>query len=98
MRNTSAVYKVDHRTGRILWTLGGKDSSFTMGPGTATYLQHDAVAQVNGTLTIFDNGGGLPFVHAQSRGIREQLDLSTMKATLITEYDHDPPLSAAVEG
>jgi hypothetical protein len=98
MRNTSAVYKLDHRTGRVLWTLGGKDSSFTMGPGTSTYLQHDAVAQPDGTLTIFDNGGGLPFIHPQSRAMRERLDLSTMTATLVGEYDHDPPLQAAVEG
>jgi hypothetical protein len=98
MRNTSAVYEIDRLTGQELWTLGGKKSSFTMGPGTSTYLQHDAVAQADGTLTIFDNGGGIPFIHAQSRGIREQLNLSTMTATLIKEYDHAPPLQAAVEG
>lgn len=98
MRNTSAVYEVDHRTGRVLWTLGGKDSSFTMGPGTSTYLQHDAIAQADGTLTIFDNGGGLPFVHSQSRGLREQLNLSTMTTTLIAQYDHTPPVRSAVEG
>ena len=32
-RNTWAAYKVDRRTGKIVWTLGGKRSSFKMGPG-----------------------------------------------------------------
>lgn len=98
MRNTSAVYEIDHRSGRVLWTVGGKQSTFVMGQGTRTYLQHDAVGQPDGTLTIFDNGGGLPFLHSQSRGLHERLDLSTMTATLISEYDHSPSLRAAVEG
>ena len=33
MRNTSAVYDVDHRSGQIIWRLGGKDSSFALGAG-----------------------------------------------------------------
>ena len=31
-RNTSAVYKVDRRTAAVTWSLGGKHSSFKMGP------------------------------------------------------------------
>ena len=98
MRNTYAEYLIDHRTGRVLWTLGGKRSSFRMGPGTRTWAQHDAVLQPDGTVTIFDNGGGLPFVHPQSRGIRERIDTRQMTATLIREYDHFPKVSASVEG
>src|SRR5581483_5889268 len=30
-RNTSAAYAVSHATGQVLWTLGGKQSSFQMG-------------------------------------------------------------------
>lgn len=37
MRNTSAVYKIDHQTGDVLWTLGGKHPSFRMGTGTSTW-------------------------------------------------------------
>lgn len=98
MRNTSAVYDIDRRTGRVLWTLGGKHSSFAMGPGTQTYLQHDAVAQPDGTLTMFDNGGGLPFLHSQSRGIRVRVDPSSMSVTLLDEYDHSPSVRAPVQG
>jgi hypothetical protein len=98
LRNTSAVYLIDHRTGRVLWTLGGRHSDFKMGPGTRTWLQHDAVAQPDGTITLFDNGGGPPFLHSQSRGVEERLDLSNMTATLMTAYDHTPPLQSTVEG
>ena len=97
MRNTSALYKIDHRTGRVWWTLGGRYSSFKMGPGTRTSDQHDAVMQPDGTVTVFDNSGGPPFVH-QSQGIHERLDMRTMTATLIRAYDHAPPLYSIFEG
>jgi Arylsulfotransferase (ASST) len=57
MRNTSAIYKIDHTTGQIIWRLGGKRSSFKMGRDTSTWEQHDAVIQPDGTLTVFDDGG-----------------------------------------
>jgi hypothetical protein len=98
MRNTNAAYLIDHRSGRVLWTLGGKQSSFTMETGTRTWAQHNAVLHADGTVTIFDNGGGLPFVHPQSRGIRERIDVRQRTATLIREYDHDPSLRVEVEG
>ena len=97
MRNTCAVYKIDHRTGRVLWTLGGKQSSFRMGPGTHTVFQHDAVVQSDGTITMFDDGGGPPFAHP-ARGIQERLDLRKMTVTLIRADGHSPPLDVAVEG
>jgi outer membrane protein assembly factor BamB len=55
IRNTPAVYTIDHQTGDVLWTLGGKQSSFRMGAGTSTWGQHDAIAQPDGTLTVFDD-------------------------------------------
>ncbi len=97
-RNTSTIYKIDHRTGQIIWRLGGKRSSFKMGPGTATWGQHDAVVQPDGTLTVFDDGAGPPKVHPYSRAVHESLDTAHMTATLIQEYDHSPQLSANFEG
>ncbi len=98
MRNTSAVYKIDHTTGQIIWRLGGKRSSFKMGKGTTTWEQHNAIVQPDGTLTLFDDGAGPPVVHQFSRGIRERLDTRKMTATLVQEYDHSPKLSADFEG
>jgi hypothetical protein len=93
MRDTSAIYDVDRRSGQVLWTLGGNRSSFTMGAGTITAFQHDAVVQPDDTLAVFDNEDGRP-----SRGLHERVDLSTMTATMITAYHHSPPLKSLVEG
>jgi len=97
MRNTSAVYKIDHQTGQVIWTLGGKQSSFKMGAGTVTWGQHDAVMQPDGTLTAFDDGGGPPTVHP-GRGIRESLNTQTMTASLLAQYPHSPSLNTNFEG
>ncbi|HET7050091.1 MAG TPA: arylsulfotransferase family protein [Solirubrobacteraceae bacterium] len=97
-RNTSAVYKIDHTTGHIIWTLGGKQSSFEMGPGTTTAFQHDAIVQPDGSLTMFDDGGGPPRVHKFSRGVRVSLDFKHMTARLVREYDHPPQIASAFEG
>jgi hypothetical protein len=98
MRNTSAVYEIDRQTGQIMWTLGGKASSFKMGRGTTTWGQHDAVVQPDGTVTIFDDGAGPPKVHPYSRGIDESIDTSHMTASLLGEYGHSPQISSNFEG
>jgi len=98
MRNTSAVYDIDHQTGQVLWTLGGKKSSFRMGAGTSTWGQHDALVQPDGTLTIFDDGAGPPRVHPYSRAIHESIDTTSMTTKLLRSYAHAPQLSANFEG
>ena len=97
MRDTSAVYDVDHQNGAVIWTLGGKRSNFKMGSGTSTWGQHDAVMQPDGTITLFDDGGGPPTVRS-ARGIRERIDTTHMTATLIKEYDHSPKIPTNFEG
>ena len=98
MRNTSAVYKIDRQTGRVLWTLGGKQSNLRMGAGTTTWGQHDVVAQPDGTVTLFDDGAGPPRVHPYSRAIDERIDTTDMTAKLVHSYAHSPQLSANFEG
>jgi arylsulfotransferase ASST len=92
-RETSAVYKIDRKTGEVIWRLGGKWSDFKMGPGTRFAYQHDARRQRDGTISIFDNGNtvfhnGLPKVIEESRAIVLGLDERKMKATLVREYTH----------
>jgi EmrB/QacA subfamily drug resistance transporter len=41
IRNTWAAYLVDIATGRIEWTLGGKRSDYSFGPGADFQWQHD---------------------------------------------------------
>src|SRR5439155_194991 len=56
-RNTHALYEIDHRTGKIIWRLGGKKSDFRMGKGTVFNWQHDAQRLPNGDISVFDDGG-----------------------------------------
>jgi Arylsulfotransferase (ASST) len=98
LRNTNAVYEIDRSTGKTVWTLGGRHSSFRLGSGTGTAFQHAAMLQADGTMTIFDDGAGPPTVHKFSRGIRVSLDSSHMTASLVHEYDHSPQISAQFEG
>lgn len=93
-RNTSAVYKVDRTTGKILWRLGGKKSDFALGPGVAFALQHDVRWRGDGTVTIFDDGQA----PAVSRGIVLAVDETAMTATLVREYRQPDGLFASSQG
>ena len=42
-RHTSTVYKIDRRTGTVIWRLGGKRSDFNLGPGVRFWYQHNPV-------------------------------------------------------
>ena len=98
LRNTWAVYKIDHQTGAVMWTLGSNQNNFKMGAGTQTAFQHDVVLQPNGMLTMFDDGAGPPRVHTQSRAIEESLNESNNTVTLVRQFEHSPGLSANFEG
>src|ERR671913_546460 len=96
-KGTSAVYKIDRKSGEILWRLGGKESDFEMGKGTRFASQHDSRRQSDGTITIFDNGAP-PQVHEQSRTIVLELDMDEMSATLVREYTHPKELLSTSQG
>ena len=84
-RNTWGIYKVERKSGEVLWRLGGKKSEFQMAEGTHSAFQHDARRHSDGTITIFDNGAH-PKVHDRSRGIVVELDEQKMSAKLVREY------------
>ncbi len=96
-RNTWAAYDVDARSGQIVWRLGGKQSSFAMGPGASPAWQHDAREEPDGTISFFDNGG-TPKVHPQSRTIVLALNKQAMTATLVSSFVHPTALLAASQG
>jgi hypothetical protein len=99
-RNTSAAYKVERQTGNIVWALGGKHSSFKMGPGTQFAFQHDVRVRSRGDriITLFDNGGGPPRINPGSRGLTLKLDLAHMTATRVAEQRQPSPAPADYEG
>jgi hypothetical protein len=97
-RNTWAAYDVSGRTGKVIWRLGGKQSSFKMGPGARPAWQHDVRSEPGGRISFFDNGG-TPKVHSQTRVIVLWLDLHNMTASLVSSFVHpNPPLLSASQG
>jgi hypothetical protein len=84
-RNTWALYDIAPRTGAIDWRLGGKLSSFTLGPGVQFAYQHDARWLPNGEISLFDDEGGPP-VKPPSRGEVIKLDLHAKTATLAAQF------------
>ncbi|MGH3001007.1 MAG: arylsulfotransferase family protein, partial [Gaiellaceae bacterium] len=88
-RNTWAVYKVARSTGAVLWRLGGKRSDFSLGKGARFAWQHDARSHEGGrVVSVFDNGA------VRSRGLVLALDTKRMRASMLREYVHEPPLHA----
>jgi hypothetical protein len=96
-RNTRALYDIDGRSGRIAWRLGGKRTSFAMGPGTGLAYQHDPRELPDGTISVFDNGAS-PTVHSQSRGVILRVDAQRKAVTRVSEIVHTPPLIAESQG
>jgi hypothetical protein len=85
-RDTSAVYDVDRSTGRVVWTLGGKASSFRLGPGARFYFQHDAQLLPGKEISLFDDEGGPPVEGPASRGLILRLDQRRHTARMVHQY------------
>jgi hypothetical protein len=106
-RDTWTTYKVSLRTGKIIWRLGGKDSSFAIkavpgqvldSAGEAFAWQHDPEAVGHDTYTFFDNeSSGTPEL-PYSRAITVRLNERSRTATLAASDDQPEGLSAASQG
>lgn len=83
-RRTSTVYKVDLKTGEVVWRLGGKKSDFKIGEGARFAYQHDARHHPGGVFTAFDNRGAS--MNEESRGLVLKVDEEAMTADFAHEY------------
>ena len=95
-RHTNTVYEIDRATGKVRSRIGGKRSSFKMGEGTRFGLQHDARAQADGTIRIFDNG--LRGERRRSRALWIRLDRQAGTATLARSVQHPLQILAGTQG
>ena len=107
-RYTWTTYKVNLHTGKTIWELGGKQSTFklTAAPGQALdtageifAFQHDPEAIGNGEYTFFDDeSDGSTTLLPHSRVVTVELDFATRVATLVRSVDQPEGLVAPAEG
>jgi hypothetical protein len=91
-RNTHTIYKLDRKTGEIMWRLGGKRSDFSLSAPAVFAWQHDARRQPDGTISLFDNGDTV------SRAIVLDVDEQRRAVTLRRAYAHPRNLFASSQG
>jgi outer membrane protein assembly factor BamB len=107
-RYTWTTYKVNRDTGKIIWELGGKQSTFKLAAAPGQVLdsageifafQHDPEAIGNGEYTFFDDeSDGSATLLPHSRVVTVKLDLATRVATLVKSVDQPEGLVAPAEG
>jgi len=105
MRNTWAIYLVDTDTGDVVWTLGGKNSSFSMPANAKFEWQHDARLGKNGVLTAFDDNccaivgaGQFGTPGGPAKGLVLKLDTKAHRARLVHQYLHGADFDVAFTG
>ncbi len=98
-RNTWTIYKLDRKSGEVMWRMGGKQSDFTIVPGAEFAWQHNAVVHPGNLLSVFDNGSGDYRSQPQSRGLVLYVDEANRHVKLELQYLHPgSPLSAGALG
>jgi hypothetical protein len=96
-RHTDTVYKISHRTGNILWRLGGNRSDFKLTDASGFISQHHARLQPDGSITLFDNGGP-PDPGRESRALWLNVDEKKMRVSVRKAYRYRRPLKAFSQG
>ncbi|HEY1776652.1 MAG TPA: MFS transporter [Solirubrobacteraceae bacterium] len=101
MRDTWAAYLVNlssgPRKGDIIWTLGGRHSSFTLGSSAQFQWQHDVKLQPGNVVTMFDDhccqltgGGTYVAATANSRSLTLKLNVAKHTANVAApDYGED---------
>lgn len=98
-RNMHAIYKLDRKTGEIIWRLGGKRSDFELTTGTRFAWQHDFKHIGNSRYTVFNNASnGVTKTASQSSGLMLEVDEKRKLVTLLHAYRHAPPLLCTTQG
>jgi hypothetical protein len=97
-RHTWGAYKIDRRSGKVIWRIGGKKSDFTVDQKSAFTWQHDFRRRRDGSYSVFDNGAGVTKEHEQSRGLIFKVDEAAKTVTFVKEFLHPEKLSAPTQG
>jgi hypothetical protein len=96
-RDTHAALELDHRTGRILWRLGGKKTDYTMNPGAQFIGQHDIRRLADSRISVFDNGAP-PSPGRAARAIVLNVNDATKTVSLAKSFQRSNPLHSPSQG
>ncbi len=94
----SEVTKLDARTGTVIWRLGGVHNEFAFqhDPQSGFSGQHDVQALPNGHLLLLDDQ--LHVVPRPARAVEYALDPLGKTATLVWQYQPNPPIVSPIMG
>jgi hypothetical protein len=87
-RHMSAVYKINRRTGQVMWKLGPRGGNFKLSDSARFHYPHDAQREADGTITIFDNEAGPATTNHASRALRLRVDSKRHTVSLIRAFGH----------
>ncbi|MFG1607002.1 arylsulfotransferase family protein [Actinoplanes sp. NPDC049265] len=97
-RHTWTCYKINKKTGEVIWRLGGRKSDFALADQAKFSWQHDFRRRRDGSYSMFDNGAGVTKERDYSRGLVLKLDEQKKTATFVREFVHPDRLSAPTQG
>ncbi len=98
-RSMWTIYRINKPTGNILWSLGGKQSNFTIESGAEFSWQHDARFLADNLVSMFDdNSNSSTLSTPPSHGLILKLDFNAMTASVHRSYYHDPNITVASQG
>ena len=107
-RFTWTIYKVNLRTGAMMWQLGGKHSTFAVKAAPGQNLdrageifafQHDPEALGGNVYSVFDDeSDGPSTLYSSSRAVTIRLDPAAGTATLIKSVNQPEGLTATLFG
>ena len=94
----SEVTKLDARTGAVMWRLGGMHNQFSFQNDARSGFagQHDVQVLPNGHLLLMDDQ--LHIVPGPARAVEYALDPLGKTATLVWQYQPNPPIISPIMG
>ena len=104
-RNTWSAVMIDRKTGRVLWTLGGKHSTFTIPSGADFQWQHDVEYHPGDDISVFDDhcceitgNGQYLNPDGPSRALVFHVDPATRTATVSKRFANNQGFDAEYMG
>ncbi|MFW0797191.1 arylsulfotransferase family protein [Gordonia sp. CPCC 205515] len=97
-RNTSALYLIDGRTGKVRWVIGGNRSTVKVDPAASFANQHDAQFTGDGAIRLFDNHAAVPGVGGPSAILTIRPDWRSGTVKLVSRWEHPQHLTAWAMG